>query len=294
MNWSNVYGLPAPLVSAIKNDPYESVGDISVTSLIKSPRMRTLEKRHDKEVTEDVSDRLWALLGQSVHAILDRADTSNHLAEERMVTTLHGWIISGKPDLLTPEMILQDFKVTSVYSFMLGDKADWESQLNLYAWLYRKYGFEAKRAQIVAILRDWTKTRAEREPDYPQAGFVVKEIPLWSPEEQEAFAGGRVRAHQVAEKLSDDDLPECTPEERWQRSDSWAVKKPANKKAYRVFDNEAAARKLASETPGMDVEFRPGASVRCQSYCKVSFACSQFKKIKEAMGTVEPAEDAAA
>ena len=57
MLWSNKFNLPQPLVSAVQRDPYQKAGDISVTSLIKAPRMRILEDRHDSEITIDVSDR---------------------------------------------------------------------------------------------------------------------------------------------------------------------------------------------------------------------------------------------
>src|SRR3990167_726063 len=157
MNWSNKYGLPQPLASAIMNDPYEAVGYISVTGLIKPPRIRLLEKRHKEEIVEDVSEHIWRLLGQSVHSVLERADTFNHFSEERMVADVLGWQVSGQPDLLDPDGILSDYKVTSVYSFLLGDKPEWQAQLNLYVWLYRKHGWEAKGAQIVAILRDWMR-----------------------------------------------------------------------------------------------------------------------------------------
>ncbi len=39
--------------------------DISVTSLIGPPKIFQLRKRHSEEITEDASDRVWTLLGQS-------------------------------------------------------------------------------------------------------------------------------------------------------------------------------------------------------------------------------------
>ena len=277
MEYTNNHNLPQPIVSAIRRDTYVKVGDISVTELIKPLRIRQLELRHDKEIIVDVSEYLWMLLGSSVHAMLERADTSNHLSEERLTPVVHGCHISGTPDLLTTEMTLQDYKVTSVYSFLLGDKPEWTAQLNLYAWLYRKHGFEAKAAQIVAILRDWMVSRALREPDYPQAGFMVVDVPLWSQEEQEALVGGLVRLHQTADKVVDNDLPECTPEERWQKEDVWAVKKKGNKRAMSggLYTNEQGAKDHAAAQPSpVEIEFRPGESIRCSRYCKVAPWCN--------------------
>lgn len=282
MQWTNIAELPAPLASAIRYDGYDRVGDISVSSLIAPPRKRQLEKRYDEWVTEDVADGVWRLLGSSVHAILERADTNNHLSEERLTAEVLKWTVSGKADLLEPDMTLNDYKVTSVYSFLLGDKAEWEQQLNCYAWLYRKHGFNPKSARIVAILRDWSKARASRESDYPQVGVLVKNIPLWPEQDQAKFVYDRVYLHQEAEKLTDEALPDCTPEERWARPDTWAVKKPANKQAYRVFEKESDAKALVAEKPEYIVEYRPGESVRCDNYCAVAQFCSQYKSLSKA------------
>ena len=73
MKITNRMNLPQPLVSAIERDPYVRVGDVSVTSLAKSPRQFWLERRHAEEIEEDASDRIWALLGSIGHKILERA-----------------------------------------------------------------------------------------------------------------------------------------------------------------------------------------------------------------------------
>lgn len=284
MNISNNFNLPEPIVQAVTNDPYKRVGHISVTSLIKSPRQLGLERRHHEEITEDASDRIWMLLGSSIHAILERAAISNSLTEERLLYSLHGWDISGQPDLLDHEHTLTDYKVTSTYAVQDGAKSDWVNQIQLYCCLYRHNGFEVKRGQIVCLFRDWSRARAGREPDYPQSPVLVIDIPLWSPEEQEVFLGERVRLHQQAEKLSDEELPFCMDEETWKRPDSWAVKKPGNKRATRVFDNSTAANAMGVAT-GYEVEFRAGVSVRCQSYCAAAPFCNQWARIKPATVT---------
>jgi hypothetical protein len=285
--WTNNANLPAPLVSAITYSDYDKVGDISVTSLLLPPRIRQLTRRHANEIVEDISEGIWRLMGSMGHKILERADTDNHLPEERLTTQLHGWTVSGKADLLAPDMTLSDYKFTSVWA-MKDEKKEWTEQLNLYAWLYRHNGFEVKAARIVGILRDWSKPKAAREPDYPQQQVVVRHVPLWSAEEQEALAGLHVRAHQQAEKLSDDDLPLCTPEERWTRPDVYAVKKKGNKRATKLFETEADAAEMIRAFNGdLIVERRPGEDVRCQVYCAVKNFCSYGK-------TLVPASEAAA
>jgi len=273
VKYLNRLGLPQPLASAVIRDTYQKTGDISVTALIMPPRKRILEKRHDEEISVDVSDQLWMLLGSSVHAILERADTSEHLAEERMTVCVGDAMLSGQPDLLDNDGLLSDYKVTSVYSFLLGEKDDWIQQLNCYAWLYRQNGFDVKRLQIVALLRDWMASRAETDPGYPQSGVIVKEIPLWSANEQERYVYERVALHMDSEALKDDELEVCSATERWQKADSWAVKKKGNKRATKVFNNEVEAQHFADGDAQLEVIHRPGQSLRCLRYCSAQPFC---------------------
>ncbi len=186
-------------------------------------------------------------------------------------------------------MILTDYKFTSVWAIK-DSKEEWEEQLNLYALLYRHNGFEVTKARIVAVLRDWSKLKASREPDYPQVGVVVREVPLWTVEAQEMFLSIRVLQHQKAEYLADDDLPMCTPEERWHKPDVWAVKKKGGKRAISggLFDSLIGASALvASENDrwngvkGLEIEHRPGEDTRCLHYCAVKEFCSYGRTLHE-------------
>lgn len=287
MRITNKNNLPQPIYSAILNNTYDRVGDISVTGLIQAPRQRQLQIRHNAKITEDASDRIWMLLGSAVHAILEWSNTNNHLPEERMTVEIKGWKISGKPDLLEPDYTLSDYKVTSVWAFILGEKIEWEQQCNFYAWLYGKHNFEVTAAQIVAFLRDWQASRAKRDEEYPQVQVIVKRIPLWDSHVQENAITERVMLHQAAEAIPDDDLPDCTAYERWARPDSWAIKKKGGKRATKVFFDGDQAKAVVAHNPKLEIEYRPGMNVRCESYCNVKDFCSQFAKIKGGQVDVE-------
>src|SRR3990167_1487536 len=198
MQITNQYDLPAPLVSAIVNDTYRDTGDISVTRLIGPPRKHQLELRHDAGIITDATDYLWTLLGQTVHEIFRRADVKGYEVEKRLTAKVGNWTLSGQPDLLTPEHVLQDWKVTSVWSFLLGDKPEWEAQLNCYAWLYGQQGVAVRGLEVVAILRDWQNSKAG-EGGYPSVPFIVKPIELWQPRTQQRYIEERVTLHQFAE-----------------------------------------------------------------------------------------------
>ena len=109
MKITNRLGLPSSLVKAVSNDRY-SRGDahISVTGLIGPARKRYLEQLHADEITEDVAERLWALLGQITHGILEKADLDSTLKEERFFIERYGWRISGQLDRLCLEEIEVD------------------------------------------------------------------------------------------------------------------------------------------------------------------------------------------
>jgi hypothetical protein len=70
---TNKFGLPAAFVEAVTLDSYDPVGDISVSGL-KAPIQQTiLMRRYANRITEDVSSRLWALLGKAMHRVMDDA-----------------------------------------------------------------------------------------------------------------------------------------------------------------------------------------------------------------------------
>lgn len=72
---TNKYGLPDMIVKAVQYDTHAVAGEISVSQLIDSPRIRFLKQRHVYE--EDVADLLDALLGTAMHHVLERATMDN-------------------------------------------------------------------------------------------------------------------------------------------------------------------------------------------------------------------------
>jgi hypothetical protein len=74
MQITNNFGLPELLRKAVEFDSHVTNGDISVSELISGPRVRILKQRHRHEITEDVSDRLYSLLGTCTHLAIERAD----------------------------------------------------------------------------------------------------------------------------------------------------------------------------------------------------------------------------
>ena len=132
---------------------------------------------------------------------------------------------------------------------------------------------------VGAIMRDWSAAKAKRDSSYPVVPIQIVDSPLWSAETQADYVYERVRMHQEAHRSAEwgEPLPECTPEECWERTSSYAVSKPNAKRALRVFGDRRSADDFAAGQSGpMSIQCRPGARIRCESYCEVSPFCDQW------------------
>lgn len=280
MPWLNKFNLPETICNAIIYESKYEDGKYSVTNLIKPPQIYQLEKRYQDKIERDVSDGLWMLLGSAVHYVLEKGKSENTLKEERLEIEIGGIRVVGKPDLYTANETIEDYKITSVWSFLLGEKPEWTAQLNLYAYLYEQYGFPVKKAKIHAILRDWSNARLLQDEDYPPCPFITSKIEVWDKEGQETYVKGRIHIHEMSGTFShDDELLPCTPKEKWSKSTTWAVKKVKAKRALRVFDSyEKADEMIQSSEDGLLIEERLGEDVRCERFCYAKPFCHQYKQ----------------
>ena len=299
MKITNKSNLPKVIERAVINDPYDSSGsNISTTRLIAPPRIRVLEMRNWDLIEDDVSNRIFSLLGQSVHHILERSKLKVDLAERRLFykddKITNGWTLSGQFDLLSRQGDLTDFKVTSAWAALdalTNGKDEWENQLNVLDFLCRKnqktltrYKKEVKvkSLNIMAILRDWSKLKVMQSDNYPRKQVVMIPIRRWSEEEQENYVQARIKLHQDAEKS--DQLPLCTAKERWRKEDSYALMLDNRKTARRVLPTREEMDKYMKENKYVEgqsckVVFRAGEDVRCQHYCSVNQFCSHFMNV---------------
>lgn len=280
---TNRNNLPAPLVNALSHDSYKRVGNISVTALLKAPRIRALEIRHDTEITEDISERIYRALGSSLHNLMESNASPNSLTEERLVVDVLGWKLSGKPDLLDNEGVLWDFKLTSVWAYILGGRTEWGQQLQIYGWLYYKHGFDVKMMKNLLVFRDYSQVEKSRMKDYPDAEAEVLEYDPMKALEVQGLVEERIRLHQAAEKLPDDKLPPCTAADKWEKPTTWAIMKPGRKSAVRVLESESLAQEYLKDAQGpFEIARRPGQCIRCLRYCKVAKWCDFGRSVLEA------------
>lgn len=281
MQYTNRFNLPEPIVSAVLRDTYNpGKSDVTVTRLVLPPKIAVLQETYREALVEDVSDGIFRMMGKCIHKILEEND-AGAIVERRLYSTerLQGLIVSGQIDRYEPDTLtLQDYKFTTCYSAQNGAKSEWIWQLNLLALLAHENGLPVDKLELILILRDFSKTQSEKNNNYPDSPVIRMPVELYSEEQTEWFLNSRLQAYVSAKSK----LPECSPEERWARPDVFAVQKPDGKKAIRLFTNEEEAHEFTSKSKDeVIIVKRPGASIRCESFCPVSRFCKQWQNIQK-------------
>ena len=290
---TNNLGLPDAFVKSVSNDDYDKgLSDITVTQLISPPRAVALYRQYEDQVTEDVEDRLYLLLGKAVHQILETADKS--ALSERLYMKIDNWTLGGLTDHIEVDELsdawkIKDYKCTSIHTinpdFNNGKsyKKEWEQQLNIYAQLFRSNGFDVSSLSIIAFFRDYSKLQRERL-GYLKAPVQEIAIPLWSEDKALSFIREKISLHKNFVDKEQKDLPLCTEEERWARATTYAIMKDGVQKARKVLKSKSAAEdyldKYHTNQKNMYIETRPGKSIKCDDYCSVNTFCTQYQNTK--------------
>ena len=288
MEITNYNNIPVPIVRAIKKNWYsgsEANHFCSVTQLLKPPKLFVLEKRHAGELHVEASDLIWSLMGSAMHRVLEASETGESLNEERLFATVNGKIISGGVDLYE-NGIISDFKFTSVWSYIFASsKKEWEEQLNCYSYLYEQTGFDVKKLQIIAIFRDWSARKAQFEKNYPRQVEVIP-IRKWSVDRCENFIKERLFRMEMALRIPDDAIKECSQKDRWQDDTVYAIMKEGNKRAVKLCTSKEQAESFMSTNTDRDklyLEVRHGEPKRCESYCAVNHFCHFYRELHPEM-----------
>ena len=287
MQITNKHGLPEQFVRVAENDKYtRGESDISVTTLIDSPRINVLSERHDADMKKDVTEATFSMLGTAVHQILEESQAKpDEVYEERLYATVLGWVMSGAIDVQkynrNGSITIMDYKVCTAWAVM-NDKPEWENQLNCYAWLVQKNKqIPVEKIQVVAVIRDFNRRKAQRERGYPATNIKVIDVPLWTYEEQSSYINTRVLLHKGSQEDFINPLPLCTDQERWGRPAKWAVMKTGRKSAVKLFDSSREAELFINNQKGanaLSIEERPSEFTRCvDNFCGVSQFCDQYE-----------------
>jgi hypothetical protein len=283
MKITNKLDLPDGFMKAVApnggTERHNAEGCLSATTLIQGVKQIILTDRHWDELEDDVSDRIWAIFGQAVHSLME-SEGENDFTEQEMSYKVGDITVTGRIDNYDMRNgIIGDYKTASVHKVKFGDFNDWYLQGMIYAWLLSKNKFPVNRCRFIALLKDHSKTEAQRDYQYPKNPVYIYQFPVTA---MELFRIGQFIKNKVNEykrclALTDDAIPTCTAEERWDRPPKFAVMKEGLKRAVRLFDEQEAADRLAFEKgKGYYVEYRSGESIRCQSYCLCCRFCNFY------------------
>ena len=277
MNITNMHGAPESILQAVTADPYtKGEADFSVTELIKPPQINRLWAEHENKISMDVRDEFWKLLGRGVHNVLEQYSDGG-VSEERHFAKVGDVTVSGAIDLVDNGMVT-DYKVTSTYSVTKGLKPEWEQQLNMYSWLLRQNDISSSSLRIVALCRDWIRSRSDRSQKYPASPIVILPVPKWPDEQQDQYIEERVRVH-----MDESTIP-CTSEERWARGRYMVTGTDVKLKKPKLFDTlmEASVWTQGKENPVKGIAYQITETtptyVRCEgNWCGVRDFCPQYQ-----------------
>lgn len=261
MKITNKHNLPRPLYRTIcwAVEKYEgprasailTERRISVTTLVNPPRLTLLRAAFADDIEVDASELLYLVQGIAFHFMMAEIqwtdEPGGHLIEQRIERSHEGWLISGQFDVLNAEKAeIADWKWTSVWA-LLTPKFEWVAQLNLYSWLAKTRGYEIDTLKTWAMLRDWSLSKAARDPRLPPIGFAEVTQTTWSDEVTEAYVHDRLALYSAAVETyratgNPNAVLVCNDEERWMRA---------------------------------------GISVRCKDYCDVAQFCAYGSQLGE-------------
>jgi len=281
---TNKYNLPKTFLNICERPTYtKGKAHISATGLLTAPRLARLKEIYDDKIVTDVSDMIWSIFGTAVHNILEQGKDENHVVEQRLHAELDGWHISGAIDLqITREdgIEINDYKTVGVWSVM-NEKIEWEQQLNVYAWLVETVKkMPVTELKIIAIIRDWNRRDAQSRPGYPEAQVATIPVQIWSYEQRESFIRDRIHLHSEALFASEtgEELPDCSPEDCWEKPTTYAIKKDGAMRAKSVHTSLSEAEvALEKSGKGYALEVREGDRTRCASFCPVAQFCTQYQ-----------------
>lgn len=270
---TNKLNLPQVIIDCLVDDDHEyQPNRYSVTELINPPRLTMLKRRH--EVEEDASDMVNKLFGDAFHAYLKSHDKSEH-TEYKMEELVGDCTLVGIIDKYADYTVI-DYKTTTVYKVVMQDFSDWRLLGLMYAWLLRRRGLYTGKLQYIAFLKDWQSSKAKYDENYPAQQIYVYEYDVTASDmvEIEAFIRDRLAILTACVNVPDDELPLCTPEERWSTQTKYAVMKKGRKTAVKVCDSIEDAQAYGD---GYEIETRVGRDRRCDEYCERRMYCN-YKK----------------
>jgi hypothetical protein len=323
----NTNSIPLSLAVWLLADDYDRSDEpntISATTLLKPVKSVILSSRVQQEpsTTKDIMSLLPSRLGTAIHtaieaAWLDTTKVKNIMLKlgypksmvERVVLNptspkegdlciyteirsdrkIGDFTVTGKFDFVT-DGVLEDFKTTGVMSWIKQTNAEkYIQQGSIYRWLNPDI-IREDYMYIEYLFTDWSATQAKQDPTYPNARIISQKYKLMSLQETESFI--KLKLSEISKYLTanQDAMPQCTPEEVWQKPAVYKYYKnpekmtrstanfPTYQEAYQRYANDGGVGKIITI---------PGEVVFCR-YCNGRTNCNQAKQyIQEGLLNVD-------
>jgi len=290
MKITNKHNLPLVLIDWIENSNKQrqlqvEQGDFTVTQLLSNPKEQYLLSRNP-DIEVDASQFISVLSGEAWHTGIAANSTNRRfngaLVEKRFSIKYHGWKITGQPDVIDGDYLM-DYKESTVGRFAKGVPQEYENQLNFYHYILSSNGKHPKFMGIWVKYKDYMPSRAGTN-HYPDAAMQYFPVQIWDYDEQDAFIKSRIEAHvgNLNSQLEKLDMPQCTDEERWYSNEVHAVMKKGGK---RSLHNAATHEDAQAWIDGantrvkkdqLTIERRPGVYRKCENYCFAKSVCDQY------------------
>lgn len=315
--YSNVSDVPLALAVFLATDSYDHNEDkntISATALLKPIRQIVLPSRLPVgEGLNSLGDMMASRIGTAIHDgiesawknnykqalenigmnknVIDRIAinpkpeelTSNTIPiylEQRLTRQIGKRKITGKFDFIG-EGILQDFKSTSVWTYMYQTNTDkYQQQGSIYRWLDSNL-ITSDTMQIHFIFTDWKAPKFGGDPKYPTKRFLTQSIPLMNLNDTEKFITNKLNQIDKYWDAPEETIPECTDEELWRSSPIYKYYKNPSKltRSTKNFDTPQEAYLRLAEDHNVGVVIASPGEVKACKYCPAYVACSQKDKL---------------
>ena len=291
MELTNKQNLPQAIVNIVKKTTYPPKPKrYGITTLLKGDTEIILTKRFHKDIIEDVSDDIWALFGTMFHEYISNHDTTG-FSEYKVEIPVSKSVVVGVIDFYDKKNNeITDYKTTTVWKITFKDYEDWRNQLLGYCWaLWKKSKGKivCLKGTIIAILRDWQKSKAIQGGNYPKSNVVKVNFDFTIDDliEFDNFITSKVKRLENQKYWQTKALKECSEKEKWTTPTTYAIYKNDNKTATKVCESESEANNVYESLQENDpknkytIVERKGQDKKCIEYCRVRFFCP-FREVK--------------
>lgn len=275
---TNKYNISEAIVNACKIDNHVTIGDISVTQLIDSPQVRILRKTNDVE--EDVSDRIWMMMGTAVHYVVELGEVSSREArqlleaaevlmkhdQEKAAKWMYEFINKTYPDHKDRDILTEITLAHTINGMTFSGTFDRFTQsigllddyknTSTYAYMNEesRKKWDAQLNVYAFLLREnGYEVKAAQITAIFRDFSAGKRFSTGYPQQPIATFPVKLYSHKkILEYLTErirlhknaelhDDIPECTSKEMWATSDVFAVTEEGRKKAIKLFPTKPLA-----------------------------------------------------